>query len=329
MTKQITETELTGPTGPAPRRPHALTGFLKGRSVVSVSDLSEDEIASLFALTCDVKAGLVQGNAAEKTLALLFEKPSLRTKVTFAVGMTRLGGQHVYLSREEVGLGTRESVADVARGLSRWVDVVAARTFSHKSVVDLAANATIPILNALTDREHPCQAFADFYTVVEKRGGARGLKFVFIGDGNNVAQSLMLLAPRLGTHFTLVCPPGFEPAGDIAAQTRELAKRHGTRFEITHDALAASADADVLYTDVWTSMGQENESIRRAEEFSGFQINANVLRQAREDALVLHCLPAHRGMEITDEVMDGPRSGVFDQAENRLHVQQALLCAVL
>jgi ornithine carbamoyltransferase len=304
-------------------------GFLKGRSVCGVGDLSDDEITGLFELTREIKSGRKFTIGQGKTIALLFEKPSLRTKVTFTVGMTRLGGEHIYLSRDEIGLGTRESVPDAARGLSRWVDVIAARTFSDKTVRDLAAHGSIPVINALSDREHPCQAFADFYTILENRSSIKGAKVVFVGDGNNVAQSLMLLAPRLGAHFTLACPPGYEPDPEIVAETADLARRYGTTFEIVNDALAASDDADVLYTDVWTSMGQENESSRRCQEFAGFQINRDLIREAKEDVLVLHCLPAHRGMEITDDVLDGPHSGVFDQAENRLHVQQALLAAVL
>jgi len=260
---------------------------------------------------------------------MIFEKPSLRTRTTFSVAMTRLGGQHVYLGHTEIGLGTRELPRDVARGLSRWVDAVAARTHSHATVAELAQYSTIPIINALTDLEHPCQAFADFYTILEHRSETAGMKLVFVGDGNNVAHSLMLLAPRLGTHFTLACPPGYEPMPEIVAQAQAMAAAHGTRFEITHDALTAADDADILYTDVWTSMGQEEETAKRAQAFASFQINAELLREAKEDVLVMHCLPAHRGEEITEEALDGQYSVVFDQAENRLHVQQALLAAVL
>jgi ornithine carbamoyltransferase len=213
--------------------------------------------------------------------------------------------------------------------LSRWVDAVAARTHSHQTVVELAEHSSVPVISALTDREHPCQAFADFYTILEHRSETAGMKLVFVGDGNNVAASLMLLAPRLGTHFTLACPPGYEPLPEIVAQAEAMAAAHGTRFEITSDALAASDDADILYTDVWTSMGQEAESEKRMRDFSGYQVNGELIREAKDDVLVMHCLPAHRGYEISDEAMDGKFSVVFDQAENRLHVQQALLAAVL
>jgi ornithine carbamoyltransferase len=307
----------------------ARPGFLKGRDFLSVDDLATDEIWGLFELTREIKTGRQYDAGARKTLALVFEKPSLRTRTTFGVAMTRLGGQHIYYGKDEIGLGTRESVPDVARGLSRWVDAIAARTFSDATVRELAEYASVPVINALTDVEHPCQALADFYTILEYRSDTAGMKFVFVGDGNNVAVSLMLLAPRLGTHFTLACPPGYEPPAEVIERTRALAAAHGTRFEISNDPLTASDDADILYTDVWTSMGQEDESTKRAQEFAAFQINDDLIREAKDDVLVLHCLPAHRGQEITDEALDGPHSAVFDQAENRLHVQQALLAAVL
>jgi ornithine carbamoyltransferase len=304
-------------------------GFLKGRSVLSVADLSTPEVRAVFELTREIKSGRTPRNGEGKTLALLFEKPSLRTRVTFTVAMSRLGGQTLHLSKDEVGLGTRESVPDTARGLSRWVEAVAIRTFGHSTVTDMAEYGSIPVLNALTDTEHPCQAFADFYTILEQRSETAGMKLVFVGDFNNVSLSLMRLAPRLGTHFTLACPVGYEPSAEIVAEVKALATAHGTNFEVSHDPLDAADDADILYTDVWTSMGQEDESERRKRDFSGFQINAGLIREAKDDVLVLHCLPAHRGEEIDGEVLDGPHSGVFDQAENRLHIQQALLAAVL
>lgn len=304
-------------------------GFLKGRDLLSVADLSPDEVAGLFDLTRALKAGHIPDNGRGKSLALIFEKPSLRTRVTFSVAMTRLGGQSIYLSPQDIGLGTRETVGDVARCLSRWVDAIAARTFAHDTVAGLAENADIPVINALTDREHPCQALADFYTILEHKAGTRGMKLVFVGDGNNVARSLLMLAPLMGTHFTLACPAGYEPPAEIVEQARALARERGTNFEISNDALAAADDADVLYTDVWASMGQEEESQRRARDFAAFQLNDELVREAKDDVLVLHCLPAHRGQEITDAVLDSHFPGVLDQAENRLHVQMALLAAVL
>jgi ornithine carbamoyltransferase len=328
----VPETEVPDDNGTAALPTSALRprpSFLRGRDLLSVNDLTTDEIHGLFELTREIKTGRTPDGAKGKTLALLFEKPSLRTRVTFNVGMTRLGGQALYFGADEIGLGKREAVADVARGLSRWVDAIAARTFSDATVRELAEAASIPVVNALTDREHPCQALADFYTILESRSETAGMKLVFVGDGNNVAHSLMLLAPRLGTHFTLACPPGYEPAADIAQQAWELAQAHGTNFEITHDPLTASDDADILYTDVWTSMGQEAETKKRLKDFAKFQVNGELIREAKDDVLVLHCLPAHRGEEIAGDVIDGPHSGVFDQAENRLHVQQALLAAIL
>lgn len=309
--------------------PPVRPGFLKGRDLLSVNDLSTDEIRGIFELTREIKMGRTPDNCQGRTLALLFEKPSLRTRVTFGVAISRLGGQHIYLSREEVGLGVRETAPDVGRVLSRWVDAIALRTFENSTLRELAEAASIPVINALTDLEHPCQALADFYTILEHRAETAGMKLVFVGDGNNVANSLMLLAPRLGTHFTLACPPGYEPPTEIVEMARNLAHAHGTAFEISHDPLSAADDADILYTDVWTSMGQEEEKAKRLKDFAGFQINAEMIREAKEDVLILHCLPAHRGEEISAEALDGPFSKVFDQAENRLHVQQALLAAVL
>lgn len=318
---------LPKPTPPMARP--ARPGFMKGRSLLSVNDLSTEEVRGLFAMTRDIKSGRAFDTGAGKTLALVFEKPSLRTRVSFASAMTRLGGQHVYLSRDEVGLGSREPVADVARVLGRMVDAIAARTFADETVRGLAEHAGIPVINALTDREHPCQALADFYTILERRSETAGVKFVFVGDGNNVAVSLMLLAPRLGTHFTLACPPGYEPPAEIIEQTKILARAHGTGFEISHDPVGAADDADVLYTDVWTSMGQETEKEKRLADFAGYQIGPELIREAKDDVTILHCLPAHRGEEITDDAIEGLHSAVWDQAENRLHVQQALLAAVL
>jgi ornithine carbamoyltransferase len=226
-------------------------------------------------------------------------------------------------------MGKREAVGDMAKCLSRWVDAVAIRTFSDSIIREFADAATVPVINALTDREHPCQALADYYTILESRSETAGMKLVFVGDGNNVAQSVMLLAPRMGTHFTLACPHGYEPDAALVAEAQALAAQYGTNFEISHDPLTAADDADILYTDTWTSMGQEGESEKRRADFAGFQVNDELLREAKEDVLILHCLPAHRGEEITDEIADGPFSGIFDQAENRLHVQQALLAALL
>lgn len=316
------------PARSAPLEPRP--GFLQGRDLASISDLRTDEIRALFELTRSLKNGHRPTNGQNKTLALVFEKPSLRTRVSFCVAMTRLGGQNVYLSPLDIGLGTREEAGDVARCLGRWVDAIVLRTFDDATVRAFADAATIPVINGLTDREHPCQALADFYTILEHKSQTDGMKLVYVGDAsNNVAASLLLLAPRLGTHLTLACPPGYEPRPDVLDEARAMALANNTQLVVTNDALEAADDADVLYTDVWTSMGQEDEGEKRARDFAGFQINDELVREAKEDVLVLHCLPAHRGHEITGAVLDGPQSGVFDQAENRLHVQMALLAAVL
>lgn len=328
MTGALAE-EFNAPVETTPLRTVPRPGFLKGRHLLSVNDLATSEIEQLFDLTREIKLGKVQKSATGKAAALLFEKPSLRTKLSFTVGMQRLGGEAIYFAREEVGLGQREAVKDAARVLSRMVDAIVIRTFDHRNIVELAHFATVPVINALTDLEHPCQALADFYTILEHRAETHGQKLVYIGDGCNTAISLMLLAPRLGTHFTLCCPPGYEPPASVIAQTKELAAWHNTNFEIVHDPIVASDDADVLYTDVWTSMGQEDEKQKRLADFAGFQIGPKTLREAKEDALILHCLPAHYGEEITEDAVDSPQSAIFDQAENRLHVQQALLAAVL
>lgn len=328
LAKIVPEREAAHPEAPPARPVQARPGFLRGRDFLETLDLSPDEIGQLFELTREIKSGHVPPNGRGKSLALIFEKPSLRTRVTFSVAMARLGGQSIYLSPQDIGLSTRETVPDVARCLSRWVDVIVARTFRHDTLQALAAAADIPVVNGLTDQEHPCQALADFYTILENKSQIEGMKLAFVGDGNNVAQSLMLLAPTLGAHFTLACPPGYEPQAGMVEQARALAQARGTRFELTSDACEAADAADVLYTDVWTSMGQEEESGKRARDFAGFQLNDTLVREAKEDVLVMHCLPAHRGQEITDDVLDGPRAGIWDQAENRLHVQMALLAAI-
>ncbi len=306
-----------------------MPGFLKGRHVLGVGDLSGDDIRGIFELARQAKIGTLPRCAVGRTAALLFEKPSLRTKVSFHVAMVRLGGGALYLGKDEVGLGKREAVKDVARTLSRMVDALVVRTFDHAVLEELAHWSGVPVINALDDLEHPCQALADFYTVLEHRGDTRGQKMVFVGDGNNVAVSLMLMAPLLGTHFTLACPPGYEPPAQTVREAIALAEKHGTVFEIVNNPREASKDADVLYTDVWISMGQEEDTARRRAAFQGFCIDNNMMEVAKDDVLVLHCLPAHRGDEISDDVLEGPHSEVFDQAENRLHLQQALLSAVL
>jgi ornithine carbamoyltransferase len=299
------------------------------KSFLSAADFTRDELLHLFGVAADLKqrwkAGGREGPLGGRTLAFISEKPSLRTRVTFEVGMVQLGGRVVYLAGAEIGLGTRESVDDVARNLSRWVDGIAARVFVHATVESLARHATVPVVNALSDVEHPCQAFADFFTLWERGVDLSTMRLAWIGDGNNVCHSVMLMAALLGGSVTVACPPGYEPALEVQARVRRL----GGRLTVTHDPRDAATGADVLYTDVWTSMGQEQEREQRLEAFGRFQINETVLRFAKASTLVMHCLPAHRGEEITDAVLDGPQSIVLDQAENRLHGQKAILLHLL
>jgi len=300
------------------------------KDLVSISDLSSEEIANLFASALEIKAGKQRGGAMQgKTLAMIFEKPSLRTRVTFETGMTQMGGHAIYLGPADIQLGTRESVPDAARNLSRWVDGIMARTFSHRTVVALAEYATVPVINALTDREHPCQALACGLTLLEHKSDLKGLRMVFVGDGNNVAHSLMLMAPKVGMDFVLASPKGYESDEDINAEARRLASEYGTTFEITDDPHQAIRRVDAIYTDVWASMGQEDERETRAKAFRPYQVNRELLEEAKEGCLVTHCLPAHRGEEITDEVLDGPQSVAFDEAENRLHIQKAIMMRLM
>lgn len=299
------------------------------RDLLSIRDLSRGEIDTLFALARRLKADLKDGrphpHLAGRTLAMIFEKPSLRTRVTFEVGMVQLGGHAVHLSSQDIGLGTREPVADVARNLSRWVDAIMARTFSHGVLHELAEAARVPVVNGLSDLLHPCQVLADCLTVIEQRGGLDDCRIAFVGDGNNVVHSWVNAAARLPFRFVLACPPGFEPDGEVLA----AASRDGAQVDVTHDVAEAVRGADVVYTDVWTSMGQEEERARRQQAFGPYQVNADVLALAKPDALVMHCLPAHRGEEITADVVDGPRSVILDQAENRLHIQKSVLVWLL
>ncbi|MBI2205650.1 MAG: ornithine carbamoyltransferase [Candidatus Rokubacteria bacterium] len=299
------------------------------RHLLAVSDLTRESALHLFQVAADLKQRLKAGHRvaplAGRTLALIFEKPSLRTRVTFEVGVIQLGGRAVYLQGGEIGLGTRESVPDVARNLSRWVDGIVARVFAHSTVQTLAHEASIPVVNALSDFEHPCQALADFFTLWERGVDFTKMKLAWIGDGNNVCHSVVLLGAMLGARIAVACPPGYEP--DAAVQAR--VRRDAPQFDLTEDAKAAATGADVIYTDTWISMGQETEREERLEAFSRYQVNDTILGFAKPSALVMHCLPAHRGEEITDAVLDGPRSIVLDQAENRLHAQKAVILELL
>ena len=301
------------------------------RHFTSIADLDADELAHLLDLALVLKSErTADAPLRGRTLAQIFEKPSLRTRLSFDIGMTQLGGHCVYLSPQEVGLGRRESVADVARVVSRMVDGVVLRTNSHETIEEFARYATIPVINGLSDLSHPCQGLADILTVTEKKGpDLRGVTIAYVGDGNNVVHSLMLCAALRSARMRIATPAGFEPHARYVELANTFARASGASLELVHDPVAAVREADVVYTDVWTSMGQEQEYERRRRAFQGYQVNGDLLRHAKADAIVMHDLPAHRGEEITDEVMDGPQSVVFDQAENRLHAQKAVLCWLL
>ncbi len=295
------------------------------------TEWSAAQVQELFRLATDVKAHpeRYKSALAGRSLAMIFEKPSLRTRVTFEVGISSMGGTAVYLDHADTHLGDRESVPDVARCLSRWVNGIVARVFSQDALEVLAAHATVPVINALSDVYHPCQTLCDFFTIEEKFGSARGLKLAYVGDGNNVCHSLMVAGARVGAHVRIATPEGYEPDGAIlAAARRDAAATQGT-IELFRAPEEAVSGAQAVYTDVWASMGQESETEARAAIFAPYQVNAKLMSQAAPDAVFLHCLPAHRGSEVTDEVMESPRSIVFDEAENRLHVQKAILLTLL
>jgi len=304
-------------------RPHFLT----------LADFTQKELHALLERAIELKKATKAGERPAplrgKQLGLLFEKPSLRTRVTFEVGMRQLGGDSIYLGASEVQLGVRESVADVGRNLERWIDGIVLRTFRHETVEELARFSAIPVINGLTDLQHPCQIFSDMLTLLEKKGRLEGIRLAYIGDGNNVANSWLQGAAILGMDLVVCVPKGYEPDARIFREAQKKARKSGARIVLSADPLQAAEGAEVLYTDVWTSMGKEREDVRRKSLFKDYQVNQALLARAKEDVLVMHCLPAHRGEEITDEVMDGPHSIVFDQAENRLHAQKAILEALL
>ncbi|MFN3269503.1 MAG: ornithine carbamoyltransferase, partial [Candidatus Kapaibacteriota bacterium] len=293
------------------------------KDFLEVTDFTTEEIISTFELASKMKSKPSDYYEAlrYKTLALIFEKPSLRTRTTFDVGIQQLGGFSIYLSPAEINLGKRESVYDVAKNLERMVDAIMVRTFGHNIVEDMAKFAKIPIINGLTDYAHPCQAMADFFTIQEVKGTIKNLKIVYVGDGNNVAHSLMAAAGRLGAHIVVATPKGFEPNLNAYRNAVEAGKETGAKIEVINDPIEAVKNADVVYTDVWASMGQESEAEKRKKIFFPYQVNAKLFTLAKPDAIFMHCLPAHRGEEVTDEVIDSPNSVVFQEAENRLHVQ--------
>jgi len=305
---------------------------MKGKNLVSMGDFSREEVERVIerarALKAEWKAGGNPPLLAGKTMAMIFEKPSLRTRVTFEAGMTQLGGHAIYLG-QDIGFGTRETIADIAANLSRWVEIIIARTYAHESVVELAQEATVPVINALSDHEHPCQALAALLTLYEHKGKVQGFKLAWLGDGNNVCHSLLLICATMGINMTAACPRGYWPDPGVVGWARELAKESGSQIGVITDPAVAAQGADALYTDVWASMGQESEAAERSKIFPPYQVNQALVNLAKEDVLVMHCLPAHHGEEITTDVLDGPHSVVLDEAENRLHVQKALIVEML
>ncbi len=299
------------------------------RDLITIADLSTDEIKGLLNLAADLKRQWKQGGnepvLAGKTLALLFQQPSLRTRVSFQMGMSHLGGSSMYLSPQEIGLGQRESVADVARVLSRYVQGIMARVFEHSNVEGLATYASVPVINGLSDYVHPCQGLSDLFTIYEKRDNLEGLVLAYVGDGNNVAHSLLFAASKVGMEIRVATPPGYEPDEEVVRKATGFAQGTGGKVLLDADPHSAVNGADIIYTDVWASMGEEDERDTRIPLFRPYQVNSELVALAKPHAMVMHCLPAHRGEEITDEIIDGPQSVVLDQAENRMHLQKAIL----
>jgi len=301
------------------------------RDLTSLHDLTPEEIGEILSLAVKLKRDqkLQTDHLKGKAVGLVFQKPSNRTRVSFEVGIYQLGGKCLYLGPQEINLGKRETTEDVAKTLSRYLDCIVARTFSHKDVMDLAKYASVPVINGLSDLYHPCQAFADILTVHEKFGDAVNRTIAYIGDGNNVCHSLMLICAKLGISIRVAVPRGYEPREDVLKSVKACAQKTGSVVEVTHSPQEAASGAHVIYADVWTSMGQEEESAKRIKDFQDYQINAALTALADPDYLFLHCLPAHRGEEVTSEIIDGPHSAVFDQAENRMHVEKAILIFLL
>jgi ornithine carbamoyltransferase len=310
-----------------------MTNNMKGKSLASLYDLTKEEIEEVLKTSELMKLQLVRGEEhlllKGKTLAMIFEKPSTRTRVSFEVGMFQLGGHALYLSINDLQLGRGETIADTAQVLSRYVDGIMARVFDHQTILDLIKYSRVPVINGLSDFSHPCQGLADLFTIYEKRGRLSGLKLAYIGDGNNVAHSLLYGCSKVGINFTLGCPKGYEPNPEVVSQAEKEAKRTGTEVKVINDSKEAVKGADIVYTDVWASMDKEKEHEERLNIFSSFQVNAQLVKEAKEDYLFMHCLPAHRGEEVTDEVANSKNSVIFDQAENRLHTQKAIMALIM
>jgi ornithine carbamoyltransferase len=301
------------------------------RDFLSIADWSTAELEQILELSRSMKAYPAKYRRVLDgcSIAMIFEKQSLRTHITFDVGIHQLGAHAVYLTQADISLGKRESIYDTAKNLERWVNGVVVRTFAHATCTELAMHMKVPVVNALTDFEHPCQAVGDFLTMYEKFGSFQKRKFVFIGDGNNVCHSLMLMAAKVGTNFTAITPKGYTPDPAVVRAAATIGKKTGSRVEVVNTPKQGVKNADVIYTDVWTSMGQEAEKEARMKAFKGFQVNSALMSAAKSGAIFMHCLPAHRGDEVTDAVMDSPQSVVFDEAENRLHTQKAVLATIV
>ena len=304
---------------------------LAGRDLCSIADITGNEIEAILALAHDVKTNPMDYRWAldAKQMVMFFEKASLRTRLTFESAMNTLGGSAMFVDQTQSPLGERESLADIARNVERWVQVIVLRTYAHDTITEMAQYATVPVINALSDLEHPCQAIADFMTLEERFGTLKGFNFTYVGDGNNVCHSLMLTAALLGANGTIGTPKNYAPKADIVAQARAIANLTGSNITLVNDPIAAVTGADAIYTDVCTSMGFEHEATRRAPIFKPYQVNEALMAHAAPSAVFMHCLPAHRNAEVTDAVLDGPQSVVFDQAENRMHAQKALLLMLL
>lgn len=312
---------------------HDMALSLKGRDFLGLVDYTPEEIRYLIDLAIRLKQKQKEGRGEQplkgKTLGMIFEKSSTRTRVSFEVGMYQLGGQALFLSKNDLQLGRGETIWDTAQTMSRYLDGIMIRTYAHRTVIDLARGATVPVINGLTDRSHPCQALADYQTILEKKGRLNGLKIAYIGDGNNMVHSLMMGAAKLGLHMAVASPEGYDPDPEVVANSRENLGQTGGSLLLTHDPKEAAADADVIYTDVWASMGFEAEQKEREVAFASFQVNEQLARYAKKDYLFMHCLPAHRGEEVSEGVLEGPNSIIFDQAENRLHAQKAVMAALM
>ncbi|MHB8852572.1 MAG: ornithine carbamoyltransferase [Ignavibacteriaceae bacterium] len=306
---------------------------MKGKSLISLNDLSAEEFWQIFELSASLKSKLKNGAPHRilegKTLGMIFSKPSTRTRISFEVGIYQLGGIGMYFNQNDLQLKKSESIPDTAKVLSRFLNGIMIRTFDHQDVIDLAKNSSIPVINGLTDIMHPCQILADLFTILEKKKSIKGLKLAYVGDGNNVANSLLHGCSKVGMDISIASPKDFQPNKEIVQESISNAKVSGSKVEIVIDPVEAVTGADVIYTDVWASMGQESEAVKRNEIFKKYQVNSNLVKHAKKDYLFMHCLPAHRGLEVVDEIADSKNSVIFDEAENRLHVQKAIMALVM